>query len=340
VKVNEVQGRVGAATGEKPPVLSIVVVNSDGAEDTLHCLDSIFEHPPGEPYEVILVDNRSRVPCIPLVNARFPRVRTLASSARQGFSKNYNLGLRQACGKFLLILNNDTLVHHGALDALLNWMVQHPEYGMAGPRLLSADGRIQTVCARALLTPLSYALVLLVLDLGLPTGQLWDALLQKRLGRRPSGPVPCTSGAAMMTPRSVLDQIGLLDEAYDFYFEDIEWCHRAQRHGLKVGYVAEARVTHHGDQSSSKVKVWAKQSEYKGAVRYFREYYHLSLWQARLLWVAALFSFLMRFVVFKLSEILSGHVGHSQAYWNLVSWILGQFPNRSSLCGNDDRIGA
>lgn len=315
---------------EPAPTVSIVIVNSDSTEDTLRCLESIFSHASCQLVEVILVDNCSRTPCLPLVQERFPQVRTFSAPTRQGFARNYNLGMRQARGEYVMILNNDTLVQAGALDALIDALRQHTEYGIVGPRLLSANGRLQTVCARPLLGPRLYTLTLLLLDLGLPTGRWYDALRRRRLMRRASGPVPCLSGAGMMLSRATLERVGLLDEGYDFYFEDVEWCHRVQQHGLKAAYIAEAAITHLGDQSLSRVKELAKRSEYLSAQRYFQQYYQLSLWQLRLVWLAAALSFLLRMLVFKLGELMTHRRGYAREYLNLFRWILSKFPMRNN----------
>lgn len=304
------------------PELSIVIVNSDGTADTLRCLDSIFAHPPRNLFEVVLIDNCSQDSCIPLVAKLYPQVRTGTAPVRQGFAKNYNLGIRLARGAFVMILNNDTVVQPNALDRLLAALQRYPAYGMVGPQLVWADGVLQTVCARPLKTLFYYCLELLFLDLALPTGKLYDAYRRRKLIARPSGFIPCISGACMLLARETLEQIGLLDETYDFYFEDIEWCHRVQRAGRQVAYIAEAKVTHFADQSLSKVKVWAKQSEYRGAVRYFRQYYAVSTFQLYLLWLTTLIAFWMRFLAFACIEQISGEKKYAADYKTLAKWIL------------------
>jgi GT2 family glycosyltransferase len=307
-------------------MLSIVIVDSDSAAYTLQCLDSIYRFPPDLPFEVVLVDNCSKNSCLPAVRARYPQVRTFMAPQRQGFAKNYNLGIRQSHGNYVLVLNNDTLIHAQALNHLICAAQQHTSYGMAGPKLLSGNGDIQTVCARDLQTPLSYVWINLFIDAGLPLGKLWDRYRRWRLVRRPSGPVPCISGACMLLPRETLETVGLLDEAYDFYYEDVEWCHRVQTHGKAVAYIAEAEITHFGDQSLSKVKVWAKQSEYNSALRYFRQYYGLTVRQAWLIWFATALSFLLRGIAFLMKEILSGEIGYARAYFYLWKWVLHRYP--------------
>jgi GT2 family glycosyltransferase len=310
------------------PNLSIVIVNTDGVDDTLACLESMFRYPPEAEFEVILVDNCSQDSCLSFVHRQYPQVRTFSAPERQGFAKNYNLGMRHARGEYVLILNNDMVVHEGALDALLTCMRQNPTYGMLGGKLLLPDGRIQPECARPFLTPTSYAVEQLILDPGLPLGKLWRRYSSWRLSKRPTGPVSCISGACMLTTRQVLRTLGPLDDAYPIYFEDVEWCHRLQRHGRIVGYVAEAPITHYGDRTLSKMRVWAKKSEYQGALRYFQEYHALTATKTWLLWLVTVLSFHLRALAFLFLEKVLGKPGHSAAYLKLSRWILDQRPGQ------------
>lgn len=314
-------------------LLSIVIVNSDGANDTLACIRSIYSFPPQRhpqsasqqlEFEVILVDNQSRDNCLTHVAAEFPQVRRLSAPQRQGFAKNYNLGIRQASGEYVLILNNDTLVHAGALTILLHTMVEYPLYGMAGPRLISRNGTVQTDCARSLPTPWSYIWAHLLLDSGLPLGILRERWLQFQIERRQSGPVPAISGSCMLVRREALQAAGLLDEGFEFYYEDIEWCHRFLRHGLQIGYVAEATITHLGDQSLSKVKVRAKQSEYRSAMRYFNKYYMLRPNFNKALKYVTILDWFLRGILLLYAQVWNKKDTHGGAYLYLVHWLLRQ----------------
>jgi GT2 family glycosyltransferase len=308
------------------PALSIVIVNSDGLDDTLKCLDSIYQNPPRVPFEIILVDNCSKVDSVPVAIGRYPELRGYVAPRRQGFARNYNLGISESNGELVVVLNNDTIVTPGALDKLVVAMRDNPSYGMVGPRLCSLDGSTQLDCARRLPTPLAYTLGTLLLDPGMLVGRLWVRLARAKTARRRSGPVPCISGACMMISRDLLEVLGPLDEGYDFYYEDVEWCHRTQVHGFQVAYIAEAAITHFGDQSLSKVKVWAKQSEYRSALRYFRQYHRLSDRQAWMVWFATALSFFFRGFLFLLNEMLDGRAGYARAYFYLWSWVLRRHP--------------
>jgi N-acetylglucosaminyl-diphospho-decaprenol L-rhamnosyltransferase len=308
------------------PVLSIVIVNSDGNQVTLQCLASIYRYPPSVSFEVILVDNCSIDSTFSEVRSKFPHVKMLSAPEKQGFSRNYNLGIRHSRGDYVLVLNNDTLLHLSALDALIAALRKNSTYAMVGPKLVDANGSIQTVCARSFITPFYYVMIQFFLDLALPTGKVWDAFRRYRLERRTEGPVECLSGACLLVSRETIDRIGLLDEGYDFYYEDIEWCHRVQEHGLQVAYIPSATVTHLGDQSLSKVKEWAKRSEYHSAIRYFQQYHALSNLGHWCIWLATVLGFCFRALAYLLLQTITRKKTHHQAYLNLSRWILKQSP--------------
>ncbi|MBN1146708.1 MAG: glycosyltransferase family 2 protein [Anaerolineales bacterium] len=306
-------------------------------KDTLNCLESIYQHAPRQQLEIICVDNCSHESALPAIWKIYPEVRTFSAPQRQGFARNYNLGLRNARGKYLLILNNDTLLHPGALDALLGALQEDDSLGMVGPKLLSRTGRIQIDCARPLVSPLDYVLNQLLLDLALPMGKLWGRYRAWRLEKRASGSVPCISGACMLVSRQALDEVGLLDEGFDFYYEDIEWCHRMQARGFKIGYVSEARITHLGDRSLSRAREWAKKSEYLSALRYFRRYHALSHRGAWTLWVVTMISFHLRWFAFWLIERISNRTDYAAAYLRLSRWIIQQKPAREDEAQEQNR---
>lgn len=311
------------------PVLSIVIVNTDGLDDTLGCLQSIFRHPPHVPFEVILVDNCSKDSCLAIASTRFPQIRTFAAPERQGFAKNYNLGMRHCHGELVLILNNDMVVQEGALDALIACMRGNPGYDLVGGRLMSTDGRIQPECVRSLPTVLTFVMMQLVLDPSLPIGRVWRRYSSWRLTKRPTGPVPCIMGACMLVRRSALETLGPLDEGYQIYYEDIEWCHRVWRQGGVVAYVAEAPITHYGDQTLSRMKVWAMKGAYESALKYFREYRDLTATETWFLWFGTTLSYHLRAFAFALLEKMLGRPGHAEAYRELSRWIVRQRPDRS-----------
>lgn len=307
---------------EAAPTLSVVIVNHDGAADTLACLASLYANPPAAPFEIIVLDNYSHDGLVAAVEQQYPAVRLAVNTQREGFARNYNRGLALARGQYMLVLNNDTLLHPGALDLLLHALEADPATGMAGPRLLDSTGRTQIDCARRAPTPASYLRDQLLTDMGLPLGRLYAGLLRRRIERRASGPVEAISGACMLISRAAFERVGPLDEGFKFYYEDTDWCKRFAAHGYSIAFVAEARITHLGDRAARKVKVWAKQQEYWGALRYFRRHWGLAPWALRCLWLATLYNWLVRGLLMLLAEAAGGGPGGARAYLYLWRWLL------------------
>jgi GT2 family glycosyltransferase len=305
------------------PVLSIVIVDSGGIELTLPCLASIYQNPPQTPFEIILVDNFSQKPLKPIVEAAYPDVRIFRTNERQGFSKNYNLGMRQATGVYVVILNNDTLVKENAFDEMMGALQADTSCAMVGPKLLGLDGEIQTGCARPL--PDFWHVVLYQLgirDFASPIGLWLDKRQRKKLAVRPTGPVPCIMGACMMLSKEKLDEVGMLDEGFHFYFEDVEWAYRVQQNGYEVVYVAEAEIIHLGDQTGQKLREWGKQNEYLGCVRYFSMAYQYPRFVLWLVWLSTLFGFWMRATAL----IVGKEREQADIYRRLRKWLWGRGP--------------
>jgi N-acetylglucosaminyl-diphospho-decaprenol L-rhamnosyltransferase len=228
----------------------------------------------------------------------------------------------------VLILNNDMVVHEGALSALVACKRDNPDYDMLGGRLLSTDGRIQPECVRSLPTVLTFVMMQLVLDPALPIGSVWRRYSSWKLARRSTGPVPCLMGACMLIDRKALETLGPLDEGYQIYYEDIEWCHRVWRQGGVVAYVAEAPITHYGDQTLSRMKVWAMKGAYDSALKYFREYRDLTAMQTWFLWAGTALSYRLRALAFAYLEKRLGKPGYAEAYHELSKWMADRRPDR------------
>jgi GT2 family glycosyltransferase len=305
------------------PGLSIVIVNSDGRMDTMNCLESIRNAGIGLRYEVILVDNVSEEQIFPEVRSKFPGVIEVQGPARQGFAKNYNLGIARAAGEYVMILNNDTLVQVGAIDKLIEFLEERPGFGMAGPLLRSESGQPQPVSARKIMTFGDFVLEQLFFDLGMPLGKLRAWIQSRVLNRRVSGPVECISGACMLVRRAALEDVGYLDERYDFYFEDMEWCRRFQMEGYKIGYVAEAKVVHLGDRALSNARFWAKQSEFRGAVQFFFDEGKPDRSRLALLRWVVLAGYLMRAIAFSAAGRFLSRRNQAAVYWKLLDWLKG-----------------
>jgi N-acetylglucosaminyl-diphospho-decaprenol L-rhamnosyltransferase len=230
-------------SGPAGPDISIVIVGYQSRDDLEGCLGSIAADGTRAAIEAIVVDNCSSDETAAMIRERFPWVRLFENTANLGYSRAVNQGVRASRGRYALVLNPDIRVLPGALDALLAFMEGHGDAAIAGAKLLSEDGAVQDSCRRF---HTLWSLVLRRTFLGrmLPHSRSIERYLMLDFDHESSIPVDWVFGACMMVRKRSLDDIGLMDERFFLYFEDVDWCYRAWRAGWKVYYVADAVMRH------------------------------------------------------------------------------------------------
>ena len=207
-----------------PPALSIIIVSYNNQSLITACLDSVYQNIPNDfPIEVIVVDNHSKEGIVAFLKQNYPQVIIIANPENRGFAKANNQGIKIAGGEKIFLLNNDTVVIGDALVKMARYLDTHPEIGLLGPKLLNADGSIQV--QGSMLGP-----------------HFWNST------------VPTTTsflrGAALMMRREIIEKVGLLDERFFFYNEDIDYCWRVKRSGFQLIYYPDAEITHLGGKTS------------------------------------------------------------------------------------------
>jgi GT2 family glycosyltransferase len=238
---------------KEKPVLSIVIVSWNVREDLRECLQSLLRDEgsrleSGE-IEIIVVDNASTDGTAEMVNLEFPRVKLLVNSQNLGYTKANNIGINHSRGKYILLLNPDTIVHQGALQALIDCAESHPEAGIIGAKLLNPDGSVQR-SARSF--PDIGAGLFRNTFLGrlFPNNPFVRRYLLADFGYDEVREVDWVSGAAMLVRRDLIERIGGLDERFWAYCEDVDLCWRAWQAGYKVLFCPNAVITHKVGRSS------------------------------------------------------------------------------------------
>lgn len=230
------------------PRLSIVIVTYNSASQIEACLTSLSAHPPSVDHETLIVDNRSPDATAALVRQRWPRVTVVDVGANLGFARASNLGIRATSGELVLLLNPDTLVPTGALDALVAALDGRPDAACAGPRLVDADGRAE-LSFGAMIDPLAELRQRLLVrgnDRGVP----FLARYVDRLTRR-AHDADWVSGACLLVRRADAEAVGLLDERYFMYAEDVDFCAALRARGRRVIFAPAAQVVHLRGQSAA-----------------------------------------------------------------------------------------
>jgi GT2 family glycosyltransferase len=243
-----------------------VVVVSHGAEALLRrCLRSLAEHPisSGE-MRVTVVDSGSPDGTPDMVEAEFPEVRLLRCE-NIGFSAANNLVLRQSQAKAALLLNPDTEVYAGALDAALERLRSDGKIGMVGVKLVTESGELDHACKRSFPTPLS--------ALAHFTGLGGSQYRAAHLGDDEPGEVDAVNGAFMLCRAEAVREVGLLDEGYWLYMEDLDWCHRFWDANWKVFYEPAGVVLHVKGGSSPRRRAARQEIAFhRGMGRFYRRF--------------------------------------------------------------------
>jgi len=223
------------------PVLSVILVNYKRAHDTIECIQSL-QQSTFRDFEIIAVDNASDDGSGESIRARFPSVRLIESPTNVGFAEGNNLGIRQALAsdcKFILLLNNDTIVDPKALSAMITTMTDHPDAGVVGAKIYYYDKPRVLWYAGGYFNPHS--------TFGGHVG----------IGEEDHGAYnreqQCTlvTGCCMLFRREVPEHIGLLDSDYFAYLEDADFCVRAMRYGYSLYYQPESSIYHKVSSTSS-----------------------------------------------------------------------------------------
>jgi len=231
--------------------LSIVIPTYNAHEWIAQCLESIRAHRPSADYEILVVDDRSTDDSLAIVRGQFPDVRVSANEKNVGFGRTVNVGLKASSGEYILVLNNDTWMHEGALDALTGYLDAHPDTGIAGPKVLSGDGSLQQQCRRRIPTPIAALLYFTGVAKLFPKNPNVAGYLMTSADENTTTEVDSVSGACLMMRRSVLEKIHGFDEDYFLYGEDMDFCWRTKLAGWKVVYVPRAVITHFGGQGGT-----------------------------------------------------------------------------------------
>jgi N-acetylglucosaminyl-diphospho-decaprenol L-rhamnosyltransferase len=255
------------------PDLEVAIV-SHGAEALLRrCLESLREHPPRTAaMRVTVVDSGSPDGTPDMVEREFPEFH-LVRCGNVGFSAANNIVLRESRAGAILLLNPDTEVYVGTLDTCLARLAQDPEVGMVGAKLVREDGELDHAAKRSFPTPLAALAHFTGIGRGEGAGESLSQYRATHLGEDDSGEVDAVNGAFMLCRAEAVAQVGLLDEGYWLYMEDLDWCHRFWDAGWKVFYEPRARALHvKGGSSSSRRAPKQEIAFHRGMGRFYRRF--------------------------------------------------------------------
>lgn len=231
------------------PDLSIVIVNWNSVKFLRKCLCSIYAQTKNLQFEVIVIDNASFDGSAEMMAREFPKARFLQGRENAGFARANNAAFAESAGRAVLFLNPDTEVIGEALERMVRFLDATPAAGAVGCKLLNTDGSVQTSCIQAYPTILNQAFDTELLRRFFPRSRWW--------GMRPlvegalrTSEVEVISGACLLARRVAFEKVGQFTTDYFMYSEDLDFCFKLNRAGLKNYYLGDASVTHHGGQST------------------------------------------------------------------------------------------
>jgi len=295
--------------------LSIVIVAWNVRDLVLDCLASIADAKLGLSYEVIVVDNGSVDHSVEAVVRQFPDTRVVALPKNIGFGAGNNRGLEVMRGRHAVLLNSDTIVLPGGLEACVRFLDEHPEVGAVGPQLLNPD-RSKQNCINNSPTLVSEIVGQSFLRRVLP--RRWPS---KRVDYPGPVEVEAVLGACLFVRREVIAEIGLIDEDYFFFLEETDWCHRMRAAGWRVFHLPDAHVIHlYGESTKKKLPLRTRIEYYRSRYIFFRKNRSPAVYRA------------LRAVVW--IKILCGCVfggRRAQEYRKILAWHRAGEPATSGL---------
>ena len=257
-----------------PPAVSIVVVSWNTRDILRDCLKSIDESAGPIRCEIIVVDNASADDSVEMVRREFPHVRLIANAENRGFAAANNQGMAVAQGRYVLLLNSDTVVLDGAIARTVAFAEAHPEAAVVGCRVLNADRTLQPTC---FMFPS-------VLNMLLSSTYLYKLRPRSRFFGRErmtwwsyddAREVEVISGCFMLVRRRAIDQVGIMDEGFFMYAEETDWCYRFQRAGWKVLFAPDGQIVHLGGQSSKLVQTEMVYQLRAGILQFMKKHHGL-----------------------------------------------------------------
>ncbi len=270
--------------------LSIVIVNYNVKYFLEQCLHSVRRAIEGTDSEVFVVDNNSVDGSVTMIQEKFPDVITIANKENSGFSKANNQAIKKARGEYILLLNPDTIVEDDTFAKVIQFMDEHPDAGGLGVKMLDGKGNFLPESKRGLPTPAVAFYKIFGLSRLLPKSKIFGKYHLGFLDKERTHEIEILSGAFMLLRKSVLNEIGLLDETFFMYGEDIDLSYRITKAGYKNYYFPETRIIHYKGESTKKSSVNYVVVFYNAMAIFAKK--HFSTKNARL------FSFLINFAVY------------------------------------------
>lgn len=251
--------------------VSIIIVSWNTRDLLRRCLHDALAASAGLAVEILVVDNGSTDGSQDMVRDQFPLVQLITNEANIGFVRANNQAIEQARGEYVLLLNSDAFLAPDALHHLHAFMHQHPQAGAVGPRLSYADGSLQRSCT-AFPTLFTELCLMLQLDRLFPRSKLFAHFWLSGWDYSTVREVDVIMGACLLVRRAAIERVGLLDERFFMYSEEVDWCYRLRQAGWQLYVVPQAQAVHIWGGSTGTARVELFVQLFRSRVLFFSKH--------------------------------------------------------------------
>lgn len=250
--------------------LLIIIVNYNTADLLAECLKSIYEYPPKCKFSVVVADNNSTDHSVPFLQKKFPMVRIISLKENYGFAKGANSALKNCPTPYALLLNPDSRLFPGTVDAMMDFMKTNSKIGIVGAKHMGLDKKLQLTWGR--FPGIKNEIVRKALHTSLFENGNSGKIYMENLAQATSN-VDWVSGSCMLIRETAWQKAGLLDENFFMYFEDIDWCKRINDSGYEIRFLSHAPVIHIGGECARRHLVDAMVAYRKSQLYFLKKYF-------------------------------------------------------------------
>ena len=230
--------------------LSVIIVSYNVKDYIKQCIRSIYKsNLDNDLLEVIVIDNDSYDGTVQDIQSSFPNISIIENKTNKGFAKAVNVGIKQSNGDFICLLNPDVIIKDNTFSTLIEYLESNKNTGCIGPKVLNVDGTVQHSCKRSFPTPLNAIFRLFSIDKIFPKSKIFGKYNLTYLDVNKIHKVDAISGAFMMFNKKIVTEIGLLDENFFMFAEDIDFCYRIKNKGYDIIYNPNAEIMHYKGES-------------------------------------------------------------------------------------------
>lgn len=252
--------------------VSIIIVNYNTAELLKQTVQSVIDSTQNIDYEIIVVDNASVDNSVEMIKLNYPQVKLIKNSENLGFSKANNVGMECAIGRYILLLNSDTVVNEGCIENCIDFADKNHKIGALGCKIVLRDGKLDVACKRSFPVPENSFYHAIKLDKMFPHSTRFATYNLTYLDENKIHFIDCVMGAFMLVRSEAIKQVGKLDEDFFMYGEDIDWCYRIKNAGWDICYYPMGEIVHY-KKASGKRNVKVIKAFYDAMILFYKKHY-------------------------------------------------------------------